>query len=74
MSGNAVDVCPVGALTAKPSRYAALAWEMVQHKTIAPHDCIGSNMYVHTLRGEVIRVVPNENEAINEVWLSDRDR
>jgi len=74
MSGNAVDVCPVGALTAKPSRYAARAWEMVQHKTIAPHDCIGSNLYVHTLRGEVIRVVPNENEAINEVWLSDRDR
>ncbi len=74
MSGNAVDVCPVGALTAKPSRYAARAWEMVQHKTIAPHDCIGSNLYVHTLRGEVVRVVPCENEAINEVWISDRDR
>ena len=74
MSGNAVDVCPVGALTAKPSRYAARAWEMVQHQTIAPHDCIGSNLNVHTLRGEVVRVVPNENEAINEVWLSDRDR
>jgi len=74
MSGNAIDVCPVGALTAKPSRFAARAWEMVQHKTIAPHDCIGSNVYVHTLRGEIIRVVPRENEAINEVWLSDRDR
>jgi NADH-quinone oxidoreductase subunit G len=74
MSGNSVDVCPVGALTAKPSRFAARAWEMVQHKTIAAHDCIGSNLYVHTLRGEVIRVVPRENEAINEVWLSDRDR
>jgi len=74
MSGNAIDVCPVGALTAKPSRYAARAWEMMQHRTIAPHDCIGSNVYVHTLRGEVIRVVPCENEAINEVWLSDRDR
>jgi NADH-quinone oxidoreductase subunit G len=74
MSGNAIDVCPVGALTAKPSRYAARAWEMMQHRTIAPHDCIGSNVYVHTLRGEVIRVVPRENEAINEVWLSDRDR
>ncbi len=74
MSGNAIDVCPVGALTAKPSRYAARAWEMVQHKTIAAHDCIGSNVYAHTLRGEVIRVVPCENEAINEVWLSDRDR
>lgn len=74
MSGNSVDVCPVGALTAKPSRYAARAWEMVQHQTIAPHDCIGSNLNVHTLRGEVIRIVPNENEAINEVWISDRDR
>lgn len=74
MSGNSVDVCPVGALTAKPSRYAARAWEMVQHKTIAPHDCIGSNLNVHTLRGEVVRVVPCENEAINEVWISDRDR
>jgi NADH-quinone oxidoreductase subunit G len=74
MSGNAIDVCPVGALTAKPSRFAARAWEMIQHKTIAAHDCIGSNVYVHTLRGEIIRVVPCENEAINEVWLSDRDR
>lgn len=74
MSGNSVDVCPVGALTAKPSRYAARAWEMAQHQTIAPHDCIGSNLNVHTLRGEVIRVVPDENEAINEVWISDRDR
>jgi NADH-quinone oxidoreductase subunit G len=74
MSGNSVDVCPVGALTAKPSRFSARAWEMVQHKTIAPHDCIGSNLYVHTLRGEVVRVVPRENEAINEVWISDRDR
>ena len=74
MSGNAVDVCPVGALTAKPSRFKGRAWEMVQHKTIAPHDCIGSNIYVHTLRSEVVRVVPRENEAINEVWLSDRDR
>jgi len=74
MSGNAVDVCPVGALTAKPSRFKGRAWEMVQHKTIAPHDCIGSNIYVHTLRSEIVRVVPRENEAINEVWLSDRDR
>lgn len=74
MSGNAIDVCPVGALTAKPSRFRGRAWEMVQHKTIAPHDCIGSNVFVHTLRGEIVRVVPRENEAINEVWLSDRDR
>ncbi len=74
MSGNAVDVCPVGALTAKPSRFKGRAWEMMQHRTIAPHDCIGSNVYVHTLRSEIVRVVPCENEAINEVWLSDRDR
>ena len=74
MSGNAIDVCPVGALTAKPSRYKGRSWEMMQHKSVAPHDCIGSNIYVHTLRGEIVRVVPCENEAINEVWLSDRDR
>jgi len=74
MSGNVIDVCPVGALTAKPSRNKARAWEMIQHKTIAAHDCMGSNIFVHTLRGKVIRVVPRENEAINEVWLSDRDR
>lgn len=74
MSGNAIDVCPVGALTAKPSRFKGRAWEMEQHKTIAPHDCIGSNVFVHTLRGEIVRVVPRENESINEVWISDRDR
>jgi NADH-quinone oxidoreductase subunit G len=74
MSGNMIDICPVGALTAKPSRFAARAWELMQHASIAPHDCIGSNLFVHTLRGEVIRVVPRDNEAINEVWISDRDR
>jgi len=74
MSGNSIDVCPVGSLTAKPSRFKGRAWEMLQHKSIAPHDCVGSNINVHTLRGEVVRVVPCENEAINEVWLSDRDR
>jgi len=74
MSGNVIDICPVGALTAKPSRFKARAWEMMQHASIAPHDCVGSNIYVHTLRGEVIRVVPRDNEAINEAWISDRDR
>jgi NADH-quinone oxidoreductase subunit G len=74
MSGNVIDICPVGALTAKPSRFAARAWELVQHPAVAPHDCIGSNIYVHTLRGDVIRVVPRDNEAVNEVWISDRDR
>ena len=74
MSGNVIDICPVGALTAKPSRYSGRAWEMTQHSAIAPHDSVGSNIYVHTLRGEVIRVVPRDNEAVNEVWISDRDR
>jgi NADH-quinone oxidoreductase subunit G len=64
----------VGALTAKPSRFAGRAWEMIQHPGVAPHDSVGSNIYVHTLRGKVIRVVPRDNEAINEVWISDRDR
>ncbi len=74
MSGNVIDLCPVGALNAKPSRMAARAWELTQHASVAPHDCIGSNVYVHTLRGQVIRVVPRDNEAINECWISDRDR
>ena len=74
MSGNVIDICPVGALTAKPSRYTGRAWEMAQHSAVAPHDSVGSNIYIHTLRGEVIRVVPRDNEAVNEVWISDRDR
>ncbi len=74
VSGNIIDLCPVGALTAKPSRYQARAWEMIQYDSIAPHDCIGANLHVHTRRNEVIRVAPKENEATNEVWLSDRDR
>ena len=74
LSGNVIDVCPVGALTAKPSRFKARAWEMLQHASVAPHDSVGSNLLVHTRRGQVIRVVPRENEEINEVWLSDRDR
>jgi NADH-quinone oxidoreductase subunit G len=74
LSGNVIDVCPVGALTSKPFRFKARAWELQQHPTVAPHDCVGSNLYAHTRRGEVMRVVPRENEAINEVWLSDRDR
>ncbi|HLU07568.1 MAG TPA: NADH-quinone oxidoreductase subunit NuoG [Woeseiaceae bacterium] len=74
LSANIIDVCPVGALNNKPYRYSARAWEMMQHATISPHDCVGSNMYVHSLRGTIKRVVPKENEAINETWLSDRDR
>ncbi|MCK5877843.1 MAG: NADH-quinone oxidoreductase subunit G [Candidatus Marithrix sp.] len=74
LSGNMIDVCPVGALTSKPFRFSARAWEMQQHNTIAPHDSVGSNIAVHTRRNQVLRVVPKENEAINEVWISDRDR
>jgi NADH-quinone oxidoreductase subunit G len=74
LSGNVIDLCPVGALTAKPSRYTARAWELLQHPGIATHDCVGSNLFHHTRDGRVMRVVPRENPAINEVWLSDRDR
>jgi len=74
MSGNVIDVCPVGALTAKPSRFAARAWEMRSTAGIAGHDCIGSNINTHIRNKEIVRVVPNENEKINEVWISDRDR
>ncbi|MGB5688012.1 MAG: molybdopterin-dependent oxidoreductase, partial [Woeseiaceae bacterium] len=74
LSANIIDLCPVGALNNKPYRYSARAWEMVQRATVAPHDCVGSNIYAHVLRGTVKRVVPRNNEAINESWISDRDR
>lgn len=74
LSGNVIDLCPVGALTAKPSRYKARAWEMKAYDSIAMHDCVGSNTQVHVARNEVIRVVARENAAINDCWLSDRDR
>ena len=74
LSGNIIDLCPVGALNNKPYRYSARAWEMEQRPTIAPHDCVGSNLYAHVLRGTVKRIVPRPNEAINETWLADRDR
>lgn len=74
LSGNVIDLCPVGALTAKPSRYKARAWEIVQHPSVATHDAVGSNTYLHLRRGHIVRVVPRENERINEIWLSDRDR
>jgi len=74
LSGNVIDVCPVGALTSKPFRFKARAWELQQHDSVAAHDCVGSSLHVHTRRGEVMRVVPRENEELNEVWLSDRDR
>ena len=74
LSANIIDLCPVGALNNKPYRYSARAWEMVQRPTVSPHDCVGSNLYMHVLRGTVKRVVPRVNEAINETWLADRDR
>ncbi|MBI3776687.1 MAG: NADH-quinone oxidoreductase subunit G, partial [Gammaproteobacteria bacterium] len=74
LSGNVIDLCPVGALTSKPFRFSARAWEMRQHPSIAPHDCIGSNIFVHIAKNKVLRVVPRDNEAVNETWISDRDR
>jgi len=74
LSGNVIDLCPVGALNAKPSRMRARAWEMESHSNISAHDSFGSNLSMHTLRNEVIRVVPQENSELNETWISDRDR
>ena len=74
LSGNVIDLCPVGALTSKPFRFRARAWEMAQHDGVAPHDPVGSNIHLHVRRGRVLRVVPRANESINEVWISDRDR
>jgi NADH-quinone oxidoreductase subunit G len=74
LSANIIDLCPVGALNNKPYRYSARAWEMTQKATVSPHDCVGSNMFAHVLRGTVKRIVPRENEGINETWISDRDR
>jgi len=74
LSGNVIDLCPVGALVSKPYRFSARAWEMTAIPLIAPHDAVGSNLFAHVLRGRVMRVAPRENEAINEIWISDRDR
>jgi len=74
MSGNVIDLCPVGALVSKPYRFSARAWEMTSHPLVSPHDGAGTNLYGHVLRGRLMRVIPRENEAINETWISDRDR
>ncbi len=74
VSGNVIDLCPVGALTSKPFRYQARAWELQQHPSIALHDSMGSNVWVHTRESTVMRVLPRESEALNETWVSDRDR
>ncbi|RZJ84262.1 MAG: NADH-quinone oxidoreductase subunit G, partial [Massilia sp.] len=74
VSGNMIDLCPVGALTSKPFRYSARPWELQRRKSIAPHDSLGSNLIVQVKGGKVMRVLPLENEAINECWISDKDR
>jgi len=74
VSGNVIDICPVGALTARPSRYTARSWELRQTASISPHDSVGSNTFVHLDGDRVNRVIPRDNESINEVWISDRDR
>ncbi len=74
LSGNVIDLCPVGALTSRPFRFRARPWEMTAHAGVAWHDGVGSNIEIHVRRGEVMRVVPRENEAVNETWISDRDR
>jgi NADH-quinone oxidoreductase subunit G len=74
LSANIIDLCPVGALNNKPYRYRARAWEMTQHPLVSPHDCVGTNIFAHVLRGRVMRVVPRPNEDVNETWIADRDR
>jgi NADH-quinone oxidoreductase subunit G len=74
LSGNIIDLCPVGALNNKPYRYSARAWEMTQAPLVSPHDSMGTNLFAHVLRGKVMRVVPRANEEINETWITDRDR
>ena len=74
LSGNMIDICPVGALTSKPFRYAARTWELVRKRSISPHDAVGANTTVQIKANHVMRVVALENEAINECWISDRDR
>ncbi|MGM0593629.1 MAG: NADH-quinone oxidoreductase subunit NuoG [Pseudomonadota bacterium] len=74
LSGNVIDLCPVGALTSKPYRYSARPWELSSYESISPHDCVGSNIRVDTRGGKVMRVVARENETVNESWIADRDR
>ena len=74
LSANIIDLCPVGALNNKPYRYRARAWEMTQLPLVSPHDCVGTDLYAHVLRGRLMRVVPRANDAINETWIADRDR
>jgi NADH-quinone oxidoreductase subunit G len=74
LSGNMIDVCPVGALTSKPFRYSARTWELSRRKSVSPHDSTGANLIVQVKNNQVMRVVPLENEDVNECWIADRDR
>ncbi len=74
LSGNIIDLCPVGALNSKPFRHRARSWEMTEHALVSPHDATGTNLWGHVLRGRLMRVVPRANEEINETWIADRDR
>lgn len=74
LSGNVIDLCPVGALTSKPYRYTARPWELVARESVSPHDCVGANLRVDTRGNRVMRVLPQNNDAVNETWLADRDR
>ncbi len=74
LSGNMIDICPVGALTSKPFRYSARTWELSRRKSVSSHDSTGSNLIVQVKNNRVMRVVPLENEAVNECWIADRDR
>lgn len=74
LSGNMIDICPVGALTSKPFRYSARTWEVSRRKSVSPHDSTGANLIVQVKKNQVMRVVPFENESVNECWIADRDR
>ncbi|GAB3625494.1 NADH dehydrogenase [Pandoraea terrae] len=74
LSGNMIDLCPVGALTSKPFRYSARTWELSRRKSVSPHDGVGANLVVQVKNNQVMRVVPLENESVNECWISDKDR
>ncbi len=74
LSGNMIDLCPVGALTSKPFRYSARTWELSRRQSVSPHDSVGANLVVQSKNNRVMRVLPLENEAINECWISDKDR
>ncbi|GGC18561.1 NADH-quinone oxidoreductase [Oxalicibacterium flavum] len=74
LSGNMIDLCPVGALTSKPFRYSARTWELSRRKSVSPHDSLGANLIVQVKAGKVMRVLPLENEDVNECWISDKDR